>query len=271
MVIRTRSLGFLGFLAAISSASAAPRAPAWVVFAHGLGAPWETYETVVPLKRYFRDFGDRLIVARTPVAGSLEERRVVLEREILERVPGDAKIHLVGHSMGGLDARGVLHQPEVRRRVLSVTTLAAPHRGSPVADFVLAEAGRNAVADQILSKLFAGDLRAVRDLTREALSDRFNPRNPDAPGIVYASMGFVTPTPVEAHVLAPWMWPMHGIMVEAGEVDNDCAVSVESSRWGKDLGTFVSDHVAETSWVPARGGVSGAFVFGKVVEHLNTF
>lgn len=53
----------------------------------------------------------------------------------------DAVLHLVGHSTGGLDARGVVstwmprEAPELLRRVRTVVSVATPHHGTPLADF----------------------------------------------------------------------------------------------------------------------------------------
>src|SRR5690606_20441509 len=48
---------------------------------------------------------------------------------------GHAKVNIIGHSQGGLDARVVAHlAPEL---VASVTTVATPHYGTPIADVVL--------------------------------------------------------------------------------------------------------------------------------------
>ncbi len=53
-----------------------------------------------------------------------------------QRIAGESlKIHLVGHSMGGLVARRLLylHQPANFGRLV---TLGTPHRGSPLADYL---------------------------------------------------------------------------------------------------------------------------------------
>jgi triacylglycerol lipase len=57
------------------------------------------------------------------------------EIEDILAVTGHAKVNLIGHSQGGLDARVVAHErPDL---VASVVSLATPHFGSPVADLAL--------------------------------------------------------------------------------------------------------------------------------------
>lgn len=81
----------------------------------------------------------------TSPAGSLRERQdaVILQiRALLERLGGNVRLHLVGHSTGGIDAylltcerqlSGAPWTPEqddVRHRIASVTTVASPFRGT---------------------------------------------------------------------------------------------------------------------------------------------
>ena len=52
---------------------------------------------------------------------------------------GHAKVNLIGHSQGGLDARVVAHErPDL---VAAVLTVATPHQGTPIADDVLGLTG----------------------------------------------------------------------------------------------------------------------------------
>lgn len=75
---------------------------------------------------------------------SLEVRARDLLRSIEESASGDdAAIHLVGHSTGGVDARGLVSTwmprlaPHLLERVRSVVTVATPHHGAPMARFFL--------------------------------------------------------------------------------------------------------------------------------------
>lgn len=86
--------------------------------------------------------------ASTPARGSellpqLDEARFAYCEE---RAPAEelcfeeTKVHLIGHSQGGLDARWAVSHG-YGDHTISVTTLSAPHRGTPLADTVLRALG----------------------------------------------------------------------------------------------------------------------------------
>lgn len=71
-------------------------------------------------------------------------------QDLTGKVPGVERFHLVGHSTGGVDAQLLTCEPKlsgapwtvgdmlVRRKIKSVTTIAAPHYGTALADSALA-------------------------------------------------------------------------------------------------------------------------------------
>lgn len=67
----------------------------------------------------------------------IETRAKAICEQIIEKFPG-REINLIGHSMGGLDARYLIThlQPEAFT-VKTLTTIATPHRGSAFADYLL--------------------------------------------------------------------------------------------------------------------------------------
>ncbi len=257
------------FLLFVNLGYAGERLP--IVFAHGIGVPAVLYEKVVPLKRVFEKLGFDLYVAHTPIAGTLDERSEVLRDEILRLVPS-GRFHLLGHSMGGLDARLVVSRyPEIAARCASITTLSTPHHGSAVADYVIEHlddlGSRSAMAHRILD-LFGGQLQAVRDLTTQEIESRFNGRAVDVPGIQYFSMGFFIPEPVERHSLVPLLWAVHRILEDAGQPHNDGFVSVNSAAWGESLGVYAADHWSETAPVPFIGGKTYREISQRIVTNL---
>jgi hypothetical protein len=81
-------------------------------------------------------------------AGSIRERAKQLEQEITNKVPKKeldqgGTIHIVAHSMGGLDARYLISSSGGglghAKWFASLTTISTPHQGSPIADIVMRE------------------------------------------------------------------------------------------------------------------------------------
>src|SRR4029077_5920819 len=85
--------------------------------------------------------GNRVLVTRVPpIAGTGKRARRLADQ--IERAFPDEPIHLIGHSMGGLDARRMLANAEWQRRVLSLTTIGTPHLGTALADYAKLRVGR---------------------------------------------------------------------------------------------------------------------------------
>ena len=94
---------------------------------------------------------------------------------------------------GGLDCRYLAtHLTDCKFRILSITTIATPHRGSSFADHFLETIGRERLP-QVLSLLDllpngGGDGKAFECLTVESMR-QFNRETPDVDGIKYFSWG----------------------------------------------------------------------------------
>ena len=144
--------GFLGGMAALgaaalvsSSEAAPPLKPRRILLAHGLLGFRKIGATP-----YFNgvqacfDAGSIFMAPSVEPAGRIADRAAQLAVEItkipLDQVPTVGKIHIVAHSMGGLDARFLISpQPAglgLAPYIASLTTISTPHRGSPLADIV---------------------------------------------------------------------------------------------------------------------------------------
>ena len=90
---------------------------------------------------YFRglpaEYPDALF-PKVAINGRVRDRAPVLAQQIRDRFP-EGDIHIIAHSMGGLDSRFLLSKNllGLAQRVRSLSTVSTPHRGSPVADLIL--------------------------------------------------------------------------------------------------------------------------------------
>lgn len=134
-------------------------------------------------------------------------------------------LHLIAHSMGGVDARYYITRLEGYKKVASLTTLATPHRGSTAADHEM--------------ETWYSPYRHFPAIANLALASMqaFNIQTPDHPDVAYRSYS-------AARKIArlPWMVRKFGRLIMQAEGENDSQVSVASARWGKHLGTLEADH-----------------------------
>ena len=142
-----------------------------IVLVHGILGFDELRVGGVKLGDYFRGVQTTLQGAgntvpdppRLNAAGSVETRAGDLKQYLDDR-PELGKVHLLAHSMGGLDSRYMISRLGMAGRVLTLTTLGTPHQGTPFADQgtrviqpVIDELARHGI-----------ELRGFLDLTTEA-------------------------------------------------------------------------------------------------------
>ncbi len=204
--------------------TAMPQRPATVVLLHGLFGFHKLFwlEYFRNVCRLFDRMGIRVLAPRVAWAGAPGRRSTQLARHLTAE-PGP--LHLVGHSLGGIDARHYITHCGGHRHVASLTTIASPHRGSAAADHLCRSLSPLAV--------FAG----VRFLQRERMA-RFNERTPDHPSVVYRSYSAARP-------VAELPWPLRGFgrLIQRTEGANDGQVSVSAAVWGEHVATLDADHL----------------------------
>ncbi|KAJ7169700.1 Alpha/Beta hydrolase protein, partial [Mycena filopes] len=158
------------------------------------------------IKEVLEANGTEVLITRVPATSSPIDRAKVLEEKISEAYPGRS-VHLIGHSMGGLDCRYLTtHLTQRKFRVLSITTIATPHRGSSFADHFLTTVGRTRMPS-VLSLLDllpngGGDGKAFECLTIESMR-KFNAETPDDPSVRYFSWGAT----YDPGLIDTWKWP----------------------------------------------------------------
>jgi triacylglycerol lipase len=215
-----------------------------IVLVHGILGFDELRMGPLKLGDYFRGVRKTLEDAgntvadppRLAAAGSIKTRAGDLKK-YLDDHPELQKVHLIAHSMGGLDSRYLISCLGMTSRVLTLTTLGTPHRGTPFAD-----QGVDCFGPVIELLLDQGiNVRGFLDLTTSACA-QFNADTPDAPGVRYYSVaGQFEPR------LGDLLQVPHGI-IQAAAGANDGLVPVSSATYGQFLGTWAVDHFRLINW-----------------------
>ena len=255
-----------------------------IVLAHGFfgfedfaGAGFLSY--FYGVKDHLADEGETLVF--TPAVdpfNTSEVRGAQLAQAIMQILAetGYAKVNIIGHSQGGLDARVVAHgHPDL---VASVVTVAAPHFGTPIADIALelvADPNLQGVLDFLLDTVGValweqiGDGSSLADalwqFSQPAITE-FNTTYFDQDGVYYASVtgrsdwhsgGSQCNTADAPPFIGAWdgeldpIDPLFSIpeMILDGGIGNpypnDGLVRVQDAHWGVFLGCVPADHMDE--------------------------
>jgi triacylglycerol lipase len=201
-----------------------PRLRAPVVLVHGLFGfaqlrlgPWVLIDYFRNVPQALAEAGTRALVARLSPTNGIVARAEQLRDFIREGSP-DGPVHVVAHSMGGLDARHMISRLGMAEKVLSLTTLGTPHRGTPFADWGLSRLGK--VVGPVFDTLRL-PRRAFDDLT-VAHCKQFNEETPDVPGVRYFSVAGRLQGPIWHNPA----WHLSAPIVEKAEGESDGVVSV---------------------------------------------
>ena len=165
--------------------------------------------------------------------GSVAERAQDLKNYLEDPNRGDVfgkQVHLIGHSLGGLDSRFMISKLGMADRVLSLTTIGTPHHGTPLADIVVR--GDDPFLTKFMEHLGV-DVNGLLDITTEALP-RFNDEVPDADGVRYFSIGGRFTPPRILGIPQGLFGLTHDLIAKKEpEPDNDGLVSVASATMGR--------------------------------------
>lgn len=246
-----------------------PRLRAPIVLVHGLFGfdrlclgPWLLTHYFQGIPEALRAAGNRVLVASLSPTGGIADRARQLQ-EMLDLESPHEPVHILAHSMGGLDSRYLISRLNRADRVLTLTTLGTPHRGTTFADWGIRRFKR------VLRPLFDFanlPIRAFGDLTVAHCAD-FNRQTPDASQVRYFSVaGDFHPN----WLMPEWQIPARILAVAEGA--NDGIVSVASATWGEDCTIWDGDHLNlinwKHSWTPARRQKDRLPDYGDLIRRL---
>ena len=218
----------------------------------------------IGIQKYLTSMGCQVYIAKVPGFGSIESRALTLHKLLnhialsnTKTFPQDKKVkfNLIAHSMGGLDCRYLISRisddsERENYKIVSLTTICTPHRGSEMADFVVEQfenwnhflkinpQNQNGKQLPLLPLCFY-------QLTTSYMTQYFNRITPNDPNVAYFSYGaFFKPS--WYNVFRP-TWQI--ISNYSNGEPNDGMVTVKSSRWGRYMGTLYGlDHLDVINW-----------------------
>jgi triacylglycerol lipase len=225
-----------------------------IVLAHGILGFGELFGIPLPAE-YFNGVANHLtvngynvIVPQVKTIGNVAARGDEL-REAILKAPAADEVHVIAHSMGGLDARHALATSSaVAKRVKTLVTIGTPHQGSPVADAIVDGTGplfeKFSELPLVLRKFIDANAGGLKDLTTEA-AKHFNKATPDVPGVRYIEVaGDASQGGNELFLfqLAAAIGELHG--VNDGVVTKVSALRVAHEH----LPDWPVDHAGEVGW-----------------------
>jgi triacylglycerol lipase len=205
---------------------------------------------------HLRSHGFDVYHSSVSFAARVDKRAEDLRNEVNKvlTLRGQEKVHIIAHSMGGLDARHMIVNHGMAAKVSSLTTIGTPHLGTSFANWGLAHQGDEFI--RIIGNVI--DLGGFGDLALEACS-AFNEqaREQEATNsVVYRAYAA---SQKQKLVFTPLQksWDI----INKSEGDNDGLVSVKSQLWQSQLvapGTVkhveqklfpvAADHLNEIGW-----------------------
>jgi triacylglycerol lipase len=219
-----------------------------ILLVHGAGFRDDTkvfnYWGCIPAELEKR--GARVFYSSHDAWGSIEECAGQIRDGLLrlEKEEGVAKVNVLAHSKGGLDARYLVAGLGMEDHVASITTVSTPHHGSKTIDLLLRLPPLLfRLVCPLVSKFFVllGDRKAdfetaVRSFSTSYMA-AFNERQADSPKVLYQSYA--------GRMRSPWsdlLFFWQNLIIRLIEGENDGLVTVESARHGEWRGIVGEGH-----------------------------
>src|SRR5690606_13663841 len=159
----------------------------------------------------------------------------------------------------------------------SIVTVSAPHRGSPIVDYLLSRTDRLkeltvGLMDFLGRASYAAEVphteEALYELSPDYVCGTFEAEHPIPEGIFCASYAGRAGKGTGIPIYPPLMIP-NRILYEAAGV-NDGLVPTESAKWGEVLGILDADHAKQIGFRLAPGAFDSKAFFLGLARDLAT-
>lgn len=196
--------------------------------------------------------GHNVIEAKVDAIGTVERRGNELAEILRDAMPGEP-LHIIAHSMGGLDARhAITNRKDIVTRVKTLVTIGTPHQGSPVADAIMEKSGSlfQAIPPSLLEQL-QSSREALLDLTTDVSKLR-DANTPDQDGVRYievAGDGSKAGSELLLFQMAAEIGKLSPGVINDGVVTESSALRDKPSH--QHLENWPVDHAGEIGWSTA--------------------
>ncbi|NBU98481.1 MAG: lipase [Spirochaetia bacterium] len=199
------------------------------------------------MDEYLRSQGAIVITPGSSAANSIATRATQTRDQITPWMSANkcSKVHLVGHSQGGLVVRYITSNLGYSSKVASVSTVNSLHKGAPMADIVLgiipswlkpfANSALSLLAKLVYRDGRPQDVISMGQSLTVSYVTAFNKSTPDSTGIKYYSYGSkMAFADIIQHPIMALTYPITwagGLAYGLG-ADNDGVVPIVSQQYG---------------------------------------
>lgn len=229
------------------------------------------------IKPYLELHGYTVFHPNQDFSGSVELRSGQLKHRVEEVLSqtGAGKVHIIAHSMGGLDARHMIVDLGMADKVASLTTIGTPHRGTILADHVLSHGG--VLLMDVLKRVTNVDGFVDLTITK---CEAFNRRAEDSEarnGVIYQTYASAEDfRRVFAPLIPSWLF------IHEQDGRNDGLVPFASQQWTEELIAsdgqrkrvlrkefpFPADHLNQVGWWDPQEAILG---FTSVIKQAANY
>ena len=229
------------------------------------------------IKPYLELHGYKVFHPNQDFSGSVDLRSGQLKQRVEEVLSqtGAAKVHIIAHSMGGLDARHMIVDLGMADKVSSLTTIGTPHRGTVLADHVLGHGG--VLLMDVLKRVTNVDGFVDLTITK---CEEFNRRAEDSEARNEVAYQTYASAEDFRRVFAPLIPSWLFINEHAGQ--NDGLVPFTSQQWTEELIAsdgqrkkvlrkefpFPADHLNQVGWWDPQEAILG---FTSVIKQAANY
>ncbi len=226
-------------------------------------AGWEAICYFRGIAEALRGKGIRVAVPRLSATSSVACRAGELKTYIHQHFPTE-KVHIIAHSMGGLDARYAISSLGLDQHTISLTTVGTPHRGTTAADLGVCNL-------EGYVKPWFQFLRIPHEAFYDLMTascQAFNEKVVDAPDVNYYAIAGRN----SGAWLSPEWWIPYGVVMFR-EGMNDGIVSVTSACHHYPHEIWDGDHMSLVNWPNPRAIAQGIWrarpeQYLKIAERL---